>query len=54
VDIDTSKESVIDSQTGIGALLWFGANYNFKCGASIFVNLTYKGKKTDVQIFSFT
>ncbi len=38
IDIDASKESAIDSQTGFGGLLGIGANYDFKCGASIFVN----------------
>jgi len=38
VDIDASKDSAIDSQTGIGGLLGFGANYDFGFGASIFVN----------------
>lgn len=42
LDIDASSQSQIDSQTGIGGLLGIGANYDFKCGASIFVNPYFK------------
>ncbi|MCP4553418.1 MAG: outer membrane beta-barrel protein [Bacteroidetes bacterium] len=38
IDIDVSKESEIDSQAGIGGLLGLGVNYDFGCGASVFVN----------------
>ncbi len=38
IDIDTKTSSSIDSQSGIGAMLGIGAKYDFKCGASFFIN----------------
>jgi hypothetical protein len=36
LDIETS--SSLDSQTGVGAMLGFGAKYDFKFGGTVFVN----------------
>lgn len=38
LDIDISENSPIDSQTGIGAMMGIGAKYDFKGGASVFIN----------------
>lgn len=38
LDIDTSTESPIDSQTGLGSLLGIGAQYQFKNRIGIFAN----------------
>lgn len=38
LDIDISESSPIDSQTGIGAMIGIGAKYDFKGGASVFIN----------------
>ena len=38
LDIDVSQDSPIDSQTGVGALLGIGAQYQFGNGVGIFVN----------------
>jgi len=38
LDLDTSKSRPIDNQTGLGAILGVGLNYDFKFGGTIFVN----------------
>ncbi len=38
VGLDISKDSPIDSQGGIGALVGLSAKCDFKCGATVFVN----------------
>ena len=38
LDLDTSKSSAIDNQTGLGAILGVGLNYDFKFGGTIFAN----------------
>lgn len=38
LDIDTSINSPIDNQTGLGALLGAGLKYNFSFGATAFIN----------------
>ena len=37
-DLDTSKSRPIDNQTGLGAILGVGVNYDFKFGGTIFAN----------------
>lgn len=37
-DIDISDSNTIDDQSGIGAMLGVGLNYDFGFGASIFIN----------------
>ena len=38
LDIDISKSSSLDNQTGIGTLLGVGAKYDFRNGMSVFIN----------------
>lgn len=38
IGMDISKRSPIDTQGGMGAIIGLGAKYDFKCGASIFLN----------------
>ena len=38
LDLDTSNSSPIDNQTGLGAILGVGLNYDFKFGGTIFAN----------------
>jgi len=38
LDLDTSNSSPIDSQTGLGAILGVGLNYDFKFGGTFFAN----------------
>lgn len=38
VDLDVSKNSIIESQTGIGTMFGLGVKYDFKSGMSVFVN----------------
>ena len=38
LDLDTSKSRPIDNQTGLGAILGVGLNYDFQFGGSIFAN----------------
>jgi len=42
LDVDASSSMPIDSQTGLGANLGFGAKYNFNCGVTAFVNPYFK------------
>ncbi|MEX0597108.1 MAG: hypothetical protein WD512_11465 [Candidatus Paceibacterota bacterium] len=38
LDIDISKSSSINNQSGIGGMLGAGVNYDFNFGLSLFVN----------------
>jgi hypothetical protein len=38
IDFNTNDYNPIDSQPGIGGLLGIATKYDFKCGASIFIN----------------
>jgi hypothetical protein len=38
IDIDFSANMYVDNQTGVGGIVGFGANYDFGCGISAFLN----------------
>jgi hypothetical protein len=38
VDMDVSKDIYLENQTGFGGIVGFGANYDFDCGLSVFLN----------------
>lgn len=38
IDIDPTVSSPVDSQSGIGATIGLGLNYDFHCGISTFIN----------------
>jgi long-subunit fatty acid transport protein len=38
IDIDASNSVYFENQTGFGAIAGFGANYDFDCGLSVFLN----------------
>nr|WP_319399610.1 outer membrane beta-barrel protein [uncultured Carboxylicivirga sp.] len=42
VSLDTSTSNSVSSQTGLGFVVGLGAQYPFKCGATLFVNPYYK------------
>jgi hypothetical protein len=38
IDLDISQSVYFENQTGLGGIAGFGANYDFKCGLSVFLN----------------
>lgn len=42
ISLDTNPSMPIDNQFGIGGLMGVGAQYEFKCGAALYVNPYYK------------
>ena len=50
IDIDVADSDDYDKQTGLGAMIGFGAKYDFSSGLSVFVNPYIKGH----SLLSFT
>ncbi|MCU4166103.1 outer membrane beta-barrel protein [Carboxylicivirga caseinilyticus] len=42
ISFDTNATMSVDSQNGLGGVMGVGAQYDFKCGAAVFVNPYFK------------